>query len=92
MNQAKAVAEALKDIPFVRVYCSDLKRAHWTAQQVLEANASLRAMNAREVVDPILREQFFGDAEGMSWADSAAMRESSEDRREVSFSSCGLSR
>ena len=85
MQQAKAAGQSLKSTEFDKVYCSDLKRAHWTAQQVILANTAFNVKEGetKEVVNPVMREQFFGDAEGTSWNDSNAyIREG--DRRSVS--------
>lgn len=44
------------------IYCSDLKRAHTTASCIHQHNKS--TPHPPLTVSPLLREQFFGEAEG----------------------------
>lgn len=48
------------------IYTSDLKRAHTTAKSVFDANEATSS-KPPFTVSPILREQFFGKAEGCPW-------------------------
>jgi broad specificity phosphatase PhoE len=74
MNQAMALGQHWKDTPITAVYCSDLKRAHTTAQQLVAARSQDANTSGTEdgqlslVVNPLLREQNFGIAEGKPWA------------------------
>ncbi|CAG8688661.1 1619_t:CDS:2, partial [Acaulospora colombiana] len=79
MNQAIALGQHWKDTHITAVYCSDLKRAHTTAQQLVAARspnttASPSSTDDKEgtqlspIVNPLLREQNFGIAEGKPWA------------------------
>ncbi|OWZ70806.1 hypothetical protein AYX14_03780 [Cryptococcus neoformans] len=60
MNQAKALGESLKDTKFDYIFASDLKRAHWTSQQILKNQADPKPPL---VVSELLREQHFGEGE-----------------------------
>ena len=65
-KQASAVAEALKDVPFAAVYCSDLVRAADTAAEIARANLHFHG----DVVKmECLRERCFGCLEGKDWKD-----------------------
>ncbi len=59
-DQARSVGEALASLPIQAVVSSPLQRAHWTAQQV----AAGRGLEVR--VDDRLREQSFGEWDGLS--------------------------
>ncbi|PVF98468.1 phosphoglycerate mutase-like protein [Serendipita vermifera] len=77
MNQAIALGQHWKDTPITAVYCSDLKRAHTTAQQLVAARAQDTTTPTETgdkddtqlplTVNPLLREQNFGIAEGKPW-------------------------
>lgn len=54
------------------IYTSDLKRAHTTAKNVYEANVAT-AEKPPFTVSPILREQYFGEAEGQARFSSSAL-------------------
>jgi hypothetical protein len=66
MNQARALGHHWKSTPITAVYCSDLKRAHTTAQQLVAPRSTEDAITP--VANPLLREQNFGVAEGKPWA------------------------
>jgi len=68
MNQAKALAVSLADIPFEAIHSSDLKRAHMTALAVHSAQCTPQPPLT---TSPLLREQHFGIAEGKRWIVSA---------------------
>ncbi len=57
-NQAKELAQSLRDVSFDAVFSSDLTRAHGTAQ-IIAAGKSLEVNTTK-----ILRERFFGAYEG----------------------------
>ncbi|MBR3680807.1 MAG: histidine phosphatase family protein [Clostridia bacterium] len=64
-EQASLTADALKDIPFLRIYSSDLVRAVETALP----NASLRGLGAADIISRTdLRELYFGDWENAAVA------------------------
>ena len=67
MNQAKALGQHWASTPVDAVYCSDLKRAHSTAQ-ALVAGQPKADTGILPIVTPLLREQNFGIAEGKPWA------------------------
>ena len=60
--QAEAAAEALKDVPFAKAYCSSLERTRDTAQIIL------RYHDIEAKPDKRLREVFFGSYEAMEFA------------------------
>ena len=62
--QAKAAGVHLKDIPFDRIYCSDLPRARQTAADALPG--------CEPVYSPLLREVSVGTLAGRLMADCAA--------------------
>ncbi|GAA5908480.1 hypothetical protein JCM6882_001278 [Rhodosporidiobolus microsporus] len=64
-NQATRLGEAFKDVPITAIYASDLKRANTTARKVWEANQV--GDKPPFTTSPLLREQFFGEAEGAPW-------------------------
>ncbi|CAG7853527.1 SubName: Full=Uncharacterized protein {ECO:0000313/EMBL:CCA72977.1} [Serendipita indica DSM 11827] len=75
MNQARALGEHWATTPITAVYCSDLKRAHTTAQQLVAPRNAATASELAPgvvpitlVVNPLLREQNFGVAENKPWA------------------------
>jgi broad specificity phosphatase PhoE len=74
MNQARALGQHWASTPITAVYCSDLKRAHSTAQALVAGQPGQAESEAETekvielVVTPLLREQNFGIAEGKPWA------------------------
>lgn len=64
-GQALAVGQRLAALPIVAVYSSPLSRALHTAEAI--ANASNRAI----VTLDDLRERFYGEAQGLSWAEAS---------------------
>ncbi|KNZ45636.1 hypothetical protein VP01_795g3 [Puccinia sorghi] len=75
--QAQRLGESLKNCHFDRIFCSDLKRANLTANQIRIQNLQNPVQSETEggaekqknelVVLPLLREQNFGEAEGERW-------------------------
>ncbi|KAL4263621.1 Histidine phosphatase superfamily protein [Pleurotus pulmonarius] len=65
VQQAKALAESLQHTRFGAIYASDLLRAHQTAKSLHEGQVEPLS---DIVVNPKLREQNFGIAEGNPWA------------------------
>lgn len=59
-EQARSVGEALAEVPIEAVISSPLQRAHWTASQV----AGGRGLEVQ--AEPRLREQSFGDWDGLN--------------------------
>jgi len=69
IKQAKALGESFADINISAIHASPLKRAHSTAKAIHDSHAPTKAGNPIEFnVDPDLREQHFGIAEGHPWA------------------------
>ncbi|KZT32892.1 phosphoglycerate mutase-like protein [Sistotremastrum suecicum HHB10207 ss-3] len=66
MNQARAMGESFATTPYTAIYTSDLKRAHSTAQALLVAQTTVPLPPF--IVEPDLREQNFGEAEGNAWS------------------------
>ncbi|ODN76113.1 hypothetical protein L202_06045 [Cryptococcus amylolentus CBS 6039] len=66
MNQAKALGQSLKDTRFDYIVASDLKRAHWTAQQIQSNQATQPPLDTTQ----LLREQGFGEAEHQPFGNS----------------------
>ncbi|KAF5310853.1 hypothetical protein D9619_007859 [Psilocybe cf. subviscida] len=64
LQQAYSLGHSLSSTPFTHIYTSDLKRAHSTAQHVLEQQPS---PHPPLTITPLLREQHFGVAEGYAW-------------------------
>ncbi|GAA5930074.1 histidine phosphatase family protein [Sporobolomyces koalae] len=64
-TQAQRLGDHFKDVPITAIYASDLKRAQTTARCVWEKNRS--DPKPPFTISPLLREQFFGEAEGMPW-------------------------
>lgn len=52
------------------IYCSDLLRAHWTAQEISKHH------DAPLTVSPLLREQHFGNAERKPYGEGGFIRQS----------------
>lgn len=67
-SQAVRLGKAFADVPITAIYASDLNRANTTARRVWEANAEKNGGNPVPfTTSPLLREQFFGEAEGAAW-------------------------
>ncbi|BGP43470.1 hypothetical protein JCM10449v2_007505 [Rhodotorula kratochvilovae] len=64
-SQAQRLGQAFADVPITAIYASDLKRAHTTARCIYDANKT--SPKPPFTVSPLLREQFFGEAEGAPW-------------------------
>ncbi|XP_041833359.1 fructose-2,6-bisphosphatase TIGAR B [Melanotaenia boesemani] len=62
LQQGEAVGQYLKDIPFSKVFVSNLQRAVQTAEIILSNNTHCSGMGM--VLEPLLRERGFGVAEG----------------------------
>ncbi|KAI9571400.1 phosphoglycerate mutase-like protein [Boletus coccyginus] len=60
LKQATLVAEALKDIPFVRAFCSDLQRASKTAECILQYHSDTVKLQ----LDESIRERYMGELQG----------------------------
>lgn len=65
LQQAKALGQSLSNTRFVAIYASTLKRALWTGQAVREAQADPKPPLTESL---LLREQYFGEAEGHPWS------------------------
>ncbi|TXT04984.1 hypothetical protein VHUM_03804 [Vanrija humicola] len=61
-QQAKALGASLATTDISAIYASPLKRALWTAQQIEEQNETVPKPTLTQ--SPLLREQYFGIAEG----------------------------
>ncbi|KWU42920.1 phosphoglycerate mutase-like protein [Rhodotorula sp. JG-1b] len=67
-SQALRLAKAFAGVPITAIYASDLNRANTTARRVWEANADKNGgVEVPFTTSPLLREQFFGEAEGAAW-------------------------
>ncbi|MGY3779696.1 histidine phosphatase family protein [Isobaculum melis] len=66
---AKAVGEALKEIPFGQIYASPQKRAHDTALYILEAHQSSPVLSLEDG----LKELGFGQIEGQEFKKAEAL-------------------
>ncbi|KAI9621884.1 hypothetical protein KEM48_007492 [Puccinia striiformis f. sp. tritici PST-130] len=81
-SQAQRLGESFKDHYFHRIFCSDLKRANLTANQIRIQNLKNPINKSQDgddqqtttkgkindlIVLPLLREQNFGEAEGERW-------------------------
>ncbi|GAA5856936.1 hypothetical protein JCM8547_008473 [Rhodosporidiobolus lusitaniae] len=64
-SQATRLGESFKDVPITAIYASDLRRANTTARQIWEHNRT--SPKPPFTTSPLLREQFFGEAEGAPW-------------------------
>ncbi|SCV68204.1 BQ2448_325 [Microbotryum intermedium] len=64
-NQSMRLAKHFQDVPLTAIYTSDLKRAQTTARNVASLNKTQPPPPF--TVSPLLREQFFGEAEGWPW-------------------------
>lgn len=61
-NQATRLGKQFADVPITAIYTSDLKRARTTAQAVYDHNQ--QEPKPTFTVSTLLREQYFGKAEG----------------------------
>ncbi|OSX59928.1 hypothetical protein POSPLADRAFT_1075385 [Postia placenta MAD-698-R-SB12] len=64
MNQAKALGVSFSNTPLLAIHASPLKRAQWTAQALRDAQ---KEPQPPLTTSPLLREQYFGVAEGKPW-------------------------
>ncbi|CBQ73150.1 conserved hypothetical protein [Sporisorium reilianum SRZ2] len=77
VNQARALGQSFANVPLTAIYCSDLKRAAMTADEILRSNRSIPPPPL--VQSKSLREINFGQAEGQSYAHAEWMAGSSGD-------------
>ncbi|KAM0790459.1 hypothetical protein ACM66B_003336 [Microbotryomycetes sp. NB124-2] len=68
-NQSMRLAQHFADTPITAIYTSDLARAQTTARNVASLNKTQPPPPV--TVSPLLREQFFGLAEGSPWNSGA---------------------
>ncbi|SNX84488.1 uncharacterized protein MEPE_03197 [Melanopsichium pennsylvanicum] len=66
IGQARALGQSFANVPLTAIYCSDLKRAAMTADEVLKSNRSIPPPPL--VQSKSLREINFGQAEGQEYA------------------------
>ncbi len=64
INQARALGQSFANVPLTAIYCSDLKRAAMTADEILKANRSIPPPPL--VQSKSLREINFGQGEGQT--------------------------
>ncbi|SPO25498.1 uncharacterized protein UTRI_03080_B [Ustilago trichophora] len=84
VNQARALGQSFANVPLTAIYCSDLKRAAMTADEILKSNRSIPPPPL--VQSKSLREINFGQAEGRDYASAEWMQGSSgEDARNFRF-------
>ena len=84
INQTRALGQSFANVPLTAIYCSDLKRAAMTADEILKANRSIPPPTL--VQSKSLREISFGQAEGQSYASAEWMQGSTgEDARKFRF-------
>lgn len=67
--QARLLAERLRKVHLDAVYCSDLQRASYTAELVLQVHPS----GLQPTVTPLLREISGGSFEGRTWEENKAL-------------------
>lgn len=72
INQARALGQSFANVPLTAIYCSDLKRAAMTADEILKSNRSIPPPPL--VQSKSLREINFGQAEGQSYAHTEWMQ------------------
>lgn len=77
ISQARALGQSFANVPLTAIYCSDLKRAAMTADEILKSNRSIPPPPL--VQSKSLREINFGQAEGQSYASAEWMQGSSGD-------------
>ncbi|EIW67919.1 hypothetical protein TREMEDRAFT_33028, partial [Tremella mesenterica DSM 1558] len=70
-QQAKALGDSLKDTRVDSIFCSDLLRALWTAQQIQKHQPEKPSLTITE----LLREQHWGEAEHKPWGEGGYTRE-----------------
>lgn len=84
ISQARALGQSFANVPLTAIYCSDLKRAAMTAEEILKSNRSIPPPPL--VQSRALREINFGQAEGQSYASAEWMQGSSgHDARKFHF-------
>lgn len=84
ISQARALGQSFANVPLTAIYCSDLKRAAMTADEIFKYNRSIPPPIL--VQSKTLREISFGEAEGQSYASSEWMAGSTgEDARDFRF-------
>lgn len=84
INQARALGQSFANVPLTAIYCSDLKRAAMTADEILKSNRSIPPPPL--VQSKSLREINFGQAEGRDYASAEWMQGSSgQDARSFRF-------
>uniref|UniRef100_V5EKJ9 Phosphoglycerate mutase n=1 Tax=Kalmanozyma brasiliensis (strain GHG001) TaxID=1365824 RepID=V5EKJ9_KALBG len=84
ISQARALGQSFANVPLTAIYCSDLKRAAMTADEILKSNRSIPPPPLVQSMS--LREINFGQAEGQSYASAEWMQGSSgEDARNFHF-------
>ncbi|GAA6048670.1 hypothetical protein JCM3770_002011 [Rhodotorula araucariae] len=64
-SQSQRLGHAFANVPITAIYASDLKRALTTARAIHDLNTT--RPKPPLTVSPLLREQFFGEAEGAPW-------------------------
>ena len=65
LQQARALGHSLSNVRFAAIYASTLKRALWTGQAVRDAQDDPKPPLTESL---LLREQYFGEAEGHPWS------------------------
>lgn len=84
ISQARALGQSFANVPLTAIYCSDLKRAAMTADEILKSNRSIPPPPL--VQSKSLREINFGQAEGQSYASAEWMQSSTgENARSFRF-------
>src|SRR5689334_15384045 len=68
ISQARALGQSFANVPLTAIYCSDLRRAAMTADEIFKYNRSIPPPIL--VQSKTLREISFGEAEGQSYASS----------------------
>jgi len=77
MEQADGAAEALADVTFARILCSDLRRARETVTPIARGRGV--AIELRRA----LRERHFGALQGLTWAEARTQHPEAVRSREV---------
>lgn len=84
VGQARALGQSFANVPLTAIYCSDLKRAAMTADEILKSNRSIPPPPLVQSMS--LREINFGQAEGQSYASAEWVQGSSgEEARHFHF-------
>ncbi|HBX25480.1 MAG TPA: histidine phosphatase family protein [Firmicutes bacterium] len=68
-NQAKELAKKIKDLNISTIYCSPLLRAKQTAHEIE------KVLNIKSIIDTRLREENYGDLEGVSRLDESYLKQ-----------------